>query len=218
MVVNITKTVSLLLIILNSGCSLFGIRKEETPNYQVLQKEDNKEVRQYQAYIVAQTTVEGDYKEAQTQAFRRLAGYIFGKNQADDKLPMTAPVTYTPASEKIAMTAPVTQQSSEQGWVMTFMMPSKYKSIEELPKPQDERVVLMEVPEQTIAAIRFTGFRGQERNKRKGDELLQWLNEKGEYEAMGEPYFAGYDPPWTLPFFRRNEMLVPLTPTPSNAP
>lgn len=93
------------------SCSVFGIRSEESPKYEVLRSEDNKEIRSYSGYIVAKTKMKGDFKEVQGDSFRLLAGYIFGNNEKKQKISMTAPVSQEKVSEseKIAMTAPITQ-------------------------------------------------------------------------------------------------------------
>ena len=132
----------ILLAIFNSGCSVFGIRTYETTEYELIFDEANKEIRYYDSYIVAKTTVKGEFKEAQGAAFRILAGYIFGDNEKKQKIAMTAPVVQEPTAEreKIQMTTPVIQRPSEEGWVMSFMMPSVYK-MEDLPRtPKDKRI------------------------------------------------------------------------------
>jgi hypothetical protein len=208
------------------GCSVLGIRSEETPKYQVESSEGDKEIRLYSPYIVAKTTVQGDYDEASKKAFRILAGYIFGANQKkqsismtapvvtdppieNEKISMTAPVLIKPAqqeSEKLAMTAPVTQLMSQQGWVMTFMMPSKFK-LEDLPTPTDNRISFEQIPTKMMGVIRFSGFNGEKHKNEKSNELRSWIEKNGRYEIVAGPFFAGYDPPWTIPFLRRNEMM-----------
>ena len=155
--------------------------------------------------------MKGAYKEAQSEAFSILAGYIFGKNETKQKISMTAPVTQEapPTSEKISMTAPVMQESSGDSWVMSFMMPSKY-TIANLPIPIDKRVTFEKITPKLVAVIRYSWGRGTDRNKKKADELLLWLKSQPGYQPVLTPKSAGYDPPWTLPFLRRNEMLVDL--------
>jgi hypothetical protein len=197
--------------VLQAACSVVGIRSEETPNYKVLLTEGNKEIRSYSSYIVAKTTVKGEFRESQSEAFRILAGYIFGKNEKKQKLSMTAPVVQSQKSEseKLSMTAPVVQTASTDGWTMTFMMPSKYK-LEELPTPTDNRVTFEVVPEKLMAVIRYSGVSRDSLNNEMSNELSQWLGLKSEYTVASGPSFAGYDPPWTIPFFRRNEAMIDL--------
>ena len=191
---------------------MFGIRSEETPPYKVIAKEDRKEIRDYAHYVVAKTVVTGEFGKAQSEGFRILAAYIFGANEKKQSLSMTAPVELekTSQSEKIAMTAPVSQVAEKGSWVMTFMMPSKYQ-LSDLPIPRDKRVQLEEVPSKLVASIAFSGGRGAKRNEQKADELRAWLEVKETYTILSGPISAGYDPPWTLPFFRRNEVHFEIT-------
>jgi hypothetical protein len=197
--------------ILLAGCSLFGIRTEETPKYEVLNSEGDKEIRSYAKFIIAKTTVKGEFKEAQGEAFRVLAGYIFGDNEKKQNISMTAPVMQEPvrSSEKISMTAPVLQSPTENGWVMAFMMPSAY-SLADLPKPKDERISFEEIPAKLVGVVRYSGLGKQNRNLEKANELKTWLEASGKHKIISEPSFAGYDPPWTLPFLRRNEMMYEI--------
>jgi len=205
----------LLLALSNAGCTVFGIRTYETPKYTVVLKEDDKEIRYYEPYIVAKTTVQGDFEGAQGEAFRILAGYIFGGNEKKQEIAMTGPVVQksTGEGERIPMTGPVTQRRSPEGWVMTFMMPSAYK-LEDLPAPKDKRVSLEAVPATYVAAIRYTWLESESRNEAKANELLQWLTRVKGYEAISAPMYAGYDPPWALPFVRRNEVMIELKKAP----
>lgn len=196
------------------ACSVFGIRSEETPKYQVLVKDGDFEIRSYSPYVVAKTVVKGEFDQVQEEAFRRLAGYIFGANEKKQSLSMTAPVVQK-ESQKIAMTAPVVQSPSEDGWEMTFMMPSQYK-LEDLPKPNDPQVLFEQVPAKLFAVIRYSGSRKKGVNDMKAADLKEWLGRQPNYEITAGPNFAGYDPPWTLPWFRRNEMMFELLPKTKN--
>lgn len=224
--------------LLQSGCSVFGIRGEEQPDYTVIKKEDSFEIRKYKSYLIAKTSVEGTYDEATKIGFRILADYIFGKNQSQTSIEMTAPVTQKESQngQEIAMTAPVLMQpgdsprksdetkngedvqvetraetrSDSGSWTMSFTMPKKFTS-KTLPQPTDDRIDIETVPARTVAALVFSGSRNRQANEKKMRDLLQWLESKKEYEVTGDPVFAGYDPPWTLPFFRRNEILVEVS-------
>jgi hypothetical protein len=200
------KIMTALISLTQAGCSVFGARSEETPQYEVVLKDDHKEIRQYKSYIVAKTEVQGEYREAQNAAFRILAGYIFGANQARSKIAMTAPVEQSSSSEKIAMTAPVEQSKSERGWVMSFMMPAKYQA-EDLPVPTDPRVQFEKIEPKLVAVIQYSGSRSEKSNQEKAEELRKWLASIKDYEIISSSRSAGYDPPWTLPPFRRNEMM-----------
>ena len=200
----------LYLAISQFGCSVFGIRYVEMAEYNVMVEEDDMEIRDYSPRIIAKTTVSGEYKEAQEAAFGILADYIFGNNTEKDKIAMTAPVTQTKKPVKIDMTAPVTQEKTGDGWSMSFAMPAKYKSLSQLPKPMDNRIELVEKPRALYAAIGFTWLTNEEKNNQKTKELLNWLKEKKKYRPVSTPFYAGYDPPWTIPFLRRQEILVEI--------
>lgn len=194
----------------NLACSVVGIRTVEEATYTVRLAEEDKEIRDYNARIVAKTTIDGAYKDAQKEAFRILADYIFGKNTGKQEIAMTAPVTQESSSSKIAMTAPVTQSKTEGGWTLSFAMPSKYQEVSQVPQPIDKRIKLEKRPGGTFAVIQFTWLTNEERNKEKTQDLLQWLENKKQYQAISNPVYAGYDPPWTLPFLRRQEILLEI--------
>jgi hypothetical protein len=180
----------------------------ETPNYSVSSKSDNLEIREYGPTIVAEATVEGERDKAIQRGFRIIADYIFGNNLSSAKVAMTAPVTQQ-SSEKIAMTAPVIQQASGKSWNVRFVMPSKY-TMETLPKPVNSKVALIEVPATRFAVIRFSGFAGQDSLDEHEAELRAFMAERG-LTATSEPQYAFYNAPWTLPFMRRNEVMIEVT-------
>ncbi|OYX51758.1 MAG: hypothetical protein B7Y90_00070 [Alphaproteobacteria bacterium 32-64-14] len=165
------------------------------------------EVRDYAPTIVAEITVQGDPWSARFEGFGPLADYIFANDRSGEKIAMTAPVTQAPR-EKIAMTAPVTQQaaSSDQEWVIGFTMPASY-SIETLPRPVDPDVRLVEVPARAMAVLSFTGLATEEDMRAASARLLDEVA-RANLQPKGDVVFAFYDPPWILPFFRRNEAMV----------
>jgi SOUL heme-binding protein len=121
---------------------------------------------------------------------------------------MTAQVTQQ-GSEKIAMTAPVTQQSDGLSWRVRLIMPSKY-AMETLPRPNDPAVMLKEIPAKRIAAIRFSGLSTADNLNRHTKELNEFLSERT-LVPQSPPTYAFYNPPWTLPFLRRNEVLLEVS-------
>ena len=190
-----------------SALSIVGVRTVEEPHYIRRPLTDTVEIRQYGSRIAAETTVTGDKQKALNTGFRRLAGYIFGGNHRDTEIAMTAPVSQQSAKESIAMTAPVSQTgSAEDGWTVRFFMPSKW-SMETLPEPDDENVRLVTVPPQTVAVLTFTGDRSAAAVAARTEELRTTLRDNG-IEPVGETTAWFYDPPWTLPFRRRNEVVV----------
>ena len=196
---------SLVALLLGTGASAMAI---EQPNYRVIDKKDDLEIRQYGAYIVAETFVEGDFGDSGNEGFQRLFRYITGGNQARAEISMTTPVAQRPGGQKIAMTAPVGQVSEGNGHWISFMMPSQF-TMATLPQPIDPRVRLREVPGQLMAVLRYSGFWGETRY-RKEEARLRELVEKRGLVAAGEAQFARYDPPFMPPFMRRNEIMIPL--------
>lgn len=195
-------------VTLTQACSVIGIQGEEQPQFTLLKAEGNKEIRLYKEHVAAQTQVSGEFKDAQGEAFGRLAGYIFGDNANDQSISMTAPVFQTPTTDNITDSMDENIAASDQ-WTMSFFMPSEYE-LEQLPVANDDRVVIKAMPERLVAAIRFSGLWKEETNKRKAEELVSWVSDVTGYEVVSEAEFAGYNPPWTLPWFRTNEMIVEL--------
>ncbi|KAA0090885.1 heme-binding protein [Mycolicibacterium sp. P1-18] len=194
-----------------SVLGIVGIRVgTEEPPHDTERLAGGLEIRRYRPRIAAETTVEAPEEQARSEGFRRLARYIFGGNAASDKIAMTAPVSQASSgSRKIEMTAPVSRTGDdENGWVIRFFMPSKW-TMSTLPVPVDDRVRLVDVPAETVAVLRFTGDRGTAAVAAKSTELLNALRNNG-IEATGDPQAWFYDPPWTVPFRRRNEVVVPV--------
>ena len=175
--------------------------------------------------IVAETTVSGQFEQAGNAAFRRLGGYIFGNNRRRDSIAMTAPVVQEPASQRIAMTTPVlqetgsqeiamtasvTQEGSGNEWVITFVMPSQY-TMDALPEPLDSSVRLRERPGQLMAAVLYSGTWRKSSYENQRRQLEAFVKTQG-YVVAGPAVFARYDSPMTLPFRRRNEVLIPVQP------
>jgi len=179
----------------------------ETPQYVVRSESGNLEIREYGPTIVAEATVEGARDKAIQRGFRIIADYIFGNNLSSAKVAMTAPVIQQ-SNEKIAMTAPVTQQARGRSWIVRFVMPSKY-TIETLPKPVNPQVALIEVPAARFAVIRFSGFAGQGSLDEHEAQLRAFMMER-DLTATREPQYAFYNAPWTLPFMRRNEIMIEI--------
>ena len=216
------KKLFLLLSLL--GPSLFSpaAMAIEEPRYEVLASDGPFEIRRYAPMLVAETFVDGDMDEASNQGFRRIADFIFGNNQLpgsdqQSKIAMTAPVTVEPQSSKIAMTAPVTVEpqsadarlESAQRWRIHFVMPSIY-TLENIPKPRNDTVRLREVPAKYFAVHKYSWLNTSSRVKQKTQETLQWAQQRS-LQVLGAPQLARYDPPWTPPMFKRNEILVEVS-------
>ena len=196
-----------------AGCSVFGIRSGyEQPPYEVIADLDGGlEIRSYGPRLAAETTVRGEDRDrAQSEAFGVLAGFIFGGNRENKEVAMTAPVEVEAASAKIAMTVPVETEAAGGELAMRFFMPARFAR-ETLPEPVDPRVRIVEVPGETLAVVRFSGLGRSSTLAAKRTELLEALASSS-WRAEAEPKALFYDPPWTLPFLRRNELAVAVSP------
>lgn len=197
--------------VVDAGASIVGIRSgTEEPPFTVARRVGSVEVREYGPRLAAETSIEADEEPARNEGFRRLARYIFGGNTTREKIAMTAPVAQQ-QGQKIAMTAPVAAQRGASGdWVIRFFMPAAQR-MQTLPTPNDDRVKLVSVPAETVAVLRFSGIASPDAVAGRTSELLATLRGAG-IETTGEPVTWFYDPPWTLPFRRRNEVAVGINP------
>jgi hypothetical protein len=204
--------------IILQGCSVVGIRTTEEAQYTVITKSDNIEVRRYKSVMAVETFVEEEaFKDASNVAFRRLFKYITGDNIDTDDIAMTAPVMAYPnpldTGKKISMTSPVIAQptaSIKNGWTLRFVLPANFTP-ETSPLPSNPLVTLVEIPEKNIAAKSYTGLWDDEEFRDQSSSLNVWLLKNG-YTSISTPAYAGYDPPWALPFLRRNEVLIDVKP------
>lgn len=175
----------------------------EEPKYTIESKNELYEIRNYENILVAETLVDANFEDAANVAFKILADFIFGNNVSKTKIDMTAPVSQT-KSEKIDMTAPVNLSKSEGGYMVQFTMPAKY-NLETLPKPNDERVHIREIPKRKIAVFTYSGSWSEARYNTKLNEFISAL-EKDKIRTLSEPILARYNSPFQLWFLRRNEI------------
>ncbi len=185
---------SILIIIVLTGFSLGPIMsKVETPKFKILSTFNNIEIRAYKPMLIAEIDVRETRKEAVSQGFRSLADFIFGNNIRNDK---------------IKMTAPVVQQLSSQGWKVSFVMPSSY-TIHDIPKPLNNEIIIKEIPAKKMAVIKFNG-RNEEDNISKYEKKLLKFMDLNNFTHEENPEYAFYNPPWTLPMLRRNEVMIEI--------
>lgn len=182
----------------------------EEPKFKVLEKDQSFELRLYEPKILAEVVVNGSMREASSKGFKLIADFIFGNNIAtsgkSEKISMTAPVLIEPHAEKISMTAPVNVEQSGAGWKVNFVMPSQY-TLETLPKPNNPLVNIKPIPAKKFAVIQFSGLVDEEKMAKKVTDLEQWISTK-QLKVLGNAELARYNPPWTLPFLRRNEVMI----------
>ena len=193
------------------GFVIWANNAEKAP-YTITQSWDNIELRNYPNLVLAEVAVDKSYDDAGNTAFRTLFKYISGENSASAKIEMTAPVMQQPADsdgEEISMTSPVLQSKSDDGWYVAFVLPAKY-TLETAPQPKNPKVMLKQTGPRDIVAITFTGFWSESRFNREADKLAEALTEKG-LSFNPTPIIARYNPPFTPPFLRRNEVMFELT-------
>jgi hypothetical protein len=177
------------------------------PSFTVLERKRGYEIRRYDRYVLAETA-QGD--EDGSAGFKRLFQYISGRNSGGSKLAMTAPVLKDNpgAGEKLSMTAPVLKRKGEAGGMIAFVMPPG-RTLAELPQPENPMVVLREVAGHKVAVVSFSGFAGGAKLREKTEGLLRDLRRDG-VNPRSAAVSALYDPPWTPPFMRRNEIMVEI--------
>lgn len=192
-----------------SGCNM---GQYDEPAFTATKAENGIEMRDYAPVIAAEVEVAGERKEAISKGFRLIADYIFGNNEPKANIAMTTPVIQQASDKKegesIAMTTPVMQQGRGQRWKVQFIMPPEY-TLETLPKPVNPLVKIKKIAGKKMVAIRYSGSTGDE-NVAKHTALLMDHVKANKLATKGEPVLAFYDPPWTLPFMRRNEIMLEL--------
>ncbi|KAG6558871.1 SOUL heme-binding protein [Candidatus Rhabdochlamydia oedothoracis] len=166
--------------------------KKDRPKYLVLKKWGNFEIRQYEPRVIAETRIQNDFEQATKEGFNILAAYIFGQNATKSKIAMTAPVEQT-------------EDLTQKNWLIAFSMPINYK-ITDLPSPKDPRILLKQIETQKRAALAFSGFCTEKKATQNTRLLLELIEQHG-YSPTGPCILARYDPPWTIPCFRHNELL-----------
>jgi hypothetical protein len=177
----------------------------EQPKYKVLRSKGNIQLREYEPMLIAEVDVSGERKDAIRQGFKILADFIFGNNISKKTMERQEPIT-NELSEKIAMTAPVMQQKHFERWKVRFVMPAKY-CVKTVPTPNSKDVILIAVPAKDFAVIRFSGFANDASIKHHTQELEAYIFAE-HLKMIGNPIFSFYNPPWTIPFLRTNEVMI----------
>ena len=183
----------------------------EEPEFTVLFQEGNLEIREYEPRIIAHVKTTGNFDDASSKGFKMLADFIFGNNTINNtskKISMTAPVSASLSSKKISMTAPVIAENNSNEWSIAFVMPKEF-TIETLPVPNNQNIRITALPKEKFAVIVFSGL-VRESSYDKKVNLLNEFIKKNKLTPLSTIQIARYNPPWTLPFFRRNELLIKI--------
>jgi hypothetical protein len=178
---------------LDALIAVVGIRAAEEPAYEILSESGVLQLRRYAPRRVAQTLARGEEQAARQAGFSRLAGYIFGGNAAALRIAMTAPVVQAP-------------DAAPRAWRIRFVLPA---GLDAAPPPRNPEVEIATLPEQVFAVLRFSGSTGAGAVAAARGRLLHRLAGSG-WSATGAAEAWFYDPPWTLPPLRRNEIAAPV--------
>ena len=201
------RFLALIAPLLLAGCTVFGVRTVAEPPFTVVDRPvDGVEVRRYAPRVAAEVRLAPGESGPERRAFRLLFAYISGANAGAREIAMTAPVEQSGTA--IAMTAPVETGQGDGGFVMRFFLPEGF-TLATAPVPDDPRVVLVGLEAEHVAVRGFTGWWTGAGVVRRQADLVALLGETA-WQPTGPPTAWFYDPPWTLPFFRRNEVAVPV--------
>ncbi|KAF3363397.1 Uncharacterized protein PHSC3_000006 [Chlamydiales bacterium STE3] len=175
------------------------------PKYKVVKAEENIEIRSYPHLLVAEVKFNGKRKEALKEGFKVLADYISGNNFLKQKIEMTAPVLEQSLTTLSIHESPIKQLNGNE-WLIRYIFPESY-NLENAPKPHNASIQVLLLPAKHLAVIRYSGRTGDENVTTQMTKLQKFICDK-QLKPIGPPIFAYYNPPWTLPFMRRNEMMI----------
>jgi hypothetical protein len=197
-------------VLILSGCSVFGLRTTEEASYIIVDQQEEFELRQYAGLVIVETTVKKGFKEAGKEAFGKLFGYISGENKSRQEIAMTAPVLVNQASadtgKSIDMTSQVIVDEINDGWRYAFVLPNSF-TMANAPIPVNPKIRLVQVQPKLVAVLSYSGLLNEDNFRDNSVRLSNWIS-KNQLESLSLPRVAGYDPPWTIPFLRRNEIMI----------
>ena len=183
-------SVSMVLLILSQFFMAYRSSSIESPKYKVIQSYGDFELRQYGSMIVAQTVLkENSFESSSKKGFQRVASYIFGGNDENQKIAMTAPVIMDIGDET----------------KMSFVMPKEH-SMETLPQPNSDEIEIMKVAPKKYAVITFPGYADNKKIDRYTNKLINSLKAEG-LAPIGNIQFMGYNAPWQV-IGRKNELAI----------
>lgn len=195
--------------ILKTIPGFFGIRLEEEPRHEVIDRLGDVQIRRYAPALLAEITMPGQHDQALDEAFDHLARYLFGGNAKRIDLHMTNPV-YQSQGTELPMVSPIVRKPDGSAWTVAFFLTNDLS--EEAPAPNDPAIRLVQSPERLIASLRYRGNNTTDRMKDARGELLAALRDHPTYRVDSDVYWAQYDAPFVLPFVKRNEAQVALRP------
>jgi hypothetical protein len=199
-----------------AGCSSLGIRSgNEQPAYEVVERiGELVEIRRYDRRLAVEAVMKPGESNDRRAAFKLLFDYISGENNPASQDLASLPQASSGSPQKIAMTAPVQSSRLPSGsYAMRFFLPRSL-TIATAPRPLDPQVKLIELPPETMAALSFSGARDRQIIENRQDVLLEKLADT-KWRPTGPAVAYLYDPPWTLPFLRLNEVAIPVRADPT---
>ena len=205
----------LITIVVLSGCVMVGVTAGlEEPTYKVRETLGaDIEIRDYTPRTYAESRVPlvdpTSNDTPRTEAFRLLFNYIASANEGETKIDMTVPVATENPGTKIEMTVPVATTSSDDQYVMRFFLPSTFDE-NSAPKPTHSSVRIGTLPAATEAALIYSGSQSDEKADAMKQKLLERLQTAG-WRPIGTPRAMFYNPPFSVPFLRKNEVVVAVT-------
>ena len=176
-----------------SACTMFGDISVNVAPFELISADGPFEVRHYERLVLASTKMPQGMNSA-SGPFRRLFDYISGNNEKKENIAMTAPVFM--------------DQSGQTTEAMSFVLPENLSLISS-PSPAHPAVKLVEISNYTVAVVSFSGFLNQKSISTNKTLLENWIANRG-FKTIGMAKAAGYNPPFTLPFLRRNEVFIPI--------
>lgn len=192
---------------LKSIPGFFGIRLGHEPYYTIVKSDGPFEIRRYDPMTIASLIVSGTYEHALEEGFLRLADYIFGKNHLETEARMNTALVQSKHHEQMEMMAPVFQEKTDAGWKISFVLPKEY-TLKNAPIPEDSEIILEREPTRMVATYKYSGTNDDQVIDEKSKELYQWFQSHPDYKPISNIRSAEYDGPLTVPFLRRNEVLV----------
>lgn len=189
---------------LSSIPGALGIRLEEEPRHEVVDRLDEVEIRRYEPALLAQVSVQGDHEQALDRAFEKLAGYIYGGNAEAEKMHMTTPVFQRASGDA---RVPVLARGRGDGWTVAFFL-GNGQAPADVPAPNDPDIVLTQAPASTLAVLRYTGHNADDAREQARSALLAALAKSERWQVADDVIWAQYDQPFAVPFLKRNEAQV----------
>ena len=171
-------------------CTLFvlpysTVMAYEEANYEVVSKNELYEIRKYSDRLAVETMTSGIDSN-----FRKLFNYISGRNDTQ---------------EKIKMTTPVTQVEKNGNMSMQFYLPSKFNK-DNAPKPSNSEIKILTIEGGYYAVIKYSG-RSSDKNFLKNKDILEKQLKQDNVVILSPPIRASYNSPFTLPILKRNEVM-----------